>query len=269
MSLCISLVIPEGIVVAGESRQTAVVGGVTRIGSDSAIKVFEMTDTVLAATAGWAFIQPQGATVLRNISSLIEDFKTTIQAGSSMQTIAAQMWTYFNTLYQQHITQNPAQAVQAGQIALHFVVAGYDPRSRVGNLFAIDIPTPAAPSTPGRTSASPGPWWIGQTDVIARIVNGYDHRIMTLPLLQAAIQAGTAETELSRLSYIISWSTMTLQDAVDFAVGMIQITATIQKFTAGIVLEPGDFAGVGGPIDVAVVKPGANVSWIRRKELHI
>jgi hypothetical protein len=59
MSLCISVVTPEGIVVAGESRQTRVVAGVNRIGSDSAIKVFELTDTVLAATVGWAYFQPK------------------------------------------------------------------------------------------------------------------------------------------------------------------------------------------------------------------
>ena len=268
MSLCISVVTPEGIIVAGESRQTGVVGGVNRIGSDSAVKVFELTDTVLAATAGWAFLQPQGATLWRNISSLIEDFKPTIPTGSSVQAIAAQLWTHFDRLYQQHIARNPNEAVQAGPVALSFVVAGYDPGSRAGNLFAVDIPTPAAPTTPGRTSNSPGPWWIGQTDVIARIVNGYDPRIMTLPPLQTAHQTGTAATQLSGLSYIIPWGTMTIQDAIDFAVGMIQITATIQKFTAGTVLQPGGLAGVGGPIDVAVVKPGAIAKWVRRKELH-
>jgi len=62
---------------------------------------------------------------------------------------------------------------------------------------------------------------------------------------------------------------MTIQDAIDFAVGMIQVTTTIQKFTAGIAMQLGDVAGVGGPIDVAVVRPQSIVSWISRKELHI
>jgi hypothetical protein len=139
MSLCISVVIPEGIVMAGESRQTQVIGGVNRIGSDNAIKVFNLTNTVLASTAGWAFLRPQGATMARNISSL---------------------------------------------------------------------------------------------------------------------------------SYAIYFNTMTVQDAIDFAVGLIQITITIQRFTAGITTQLGAVAGVGGPIDVAVVRPGKNISWVARKELH-
>jgi hypothetical protein len=100
-------------------------------------------------------------------------------------------------------------------------------------------------------------------------MNGYDPRILTIPPVQAAHQAGTALTQLAGLSYIVQWNAMTLQDAIDFATGMIQVTTTIQKFTAGIVLQPGGVAGVGGPIDVAVIRPGAaNVEWISRKQLH-
>jgi len=268
VSLCLAVVTPEGIVVAGDSRQATVVGGITRIGSESAVKVFELTDTVVAATAGWAFLQPQSSPAWRSISSFIDDFRITIPAGSNVQAIAARLWTYFSALYQQHITQNPNTVLPAGQVAVGFFVAGYDPGSRVGSLFALDIPSAAAPATPGRTSTSPGPWWIGQVDVVARIVNGYDPQITNLPLLQAAEQAGAAKPQLDKLSYIIPWNAMTVQDGIDFAVSMIQITTIIQKFAAGTVLQPGGLAGVGGPIDVAVVKPGGTVTWVQRKELH-
>jgi hypothetical protein len=61
---------------------------------------------------------------------------------------------------------------------------------------------------------------------------------------------------------------MSIQDAIDFAVAMIQVTTTIQKFTAGIATQPGGVAGVGGLIDVAIVRPNENVTWIARKEFH-
>jgi hypothetical protein len=268
MSLCISVVTPEGIVMAGESRQTQVVAGVNRIGSDNAIKVFELTDTVLASTAGWAFMQPQGATFPRNISSLIEDFKSTIPTGSSAQAIATLLWTHFNTIYQGHIAHYPATALPAGQVAVNFVVAGYDSGSQVGTLFSFDVPSAAAPAAAFRSTNNPGPWWIGQTDVIARILNGYDSRALNLAFVQAANQNGAAKTQLDGLSYAIYFNAMTIQDAIDFVVGMIQITITIQRFTAGIITQQGAVAGVGGPIDVAVVRPGRNINWIARKELH-
>jgi hypothetical protein len=271
MSLCIAVVTPEGIVVAGDSRQTQFLAGVNRVGSDSAIKVFDLTDTVIAATAGWAFLQPQGSTVQKNISSLIEDFRVTIPQGSGVQAITALLWTYFNTLYQQHVAQQPATAVPPGQIALSFIVTGYDPGSRVGTLFSIDIPSAAAPLAAARSTHSPGPWWIGQIDVVARIINGYDFRALSLPFVQAANQTGIATAQLAGLSYLVYYNTMTIQDAIDFAVGMIQITITIQKFAAGVVVTQAispAVAGVGGPIDVAVIRPGMKVVWVRRKEPH-
>ncbi|HEY2150290.1 MAG TPA: hypothetical protein VGH34_05750 [Vicinamibacterales bacterium] len=71
------------------------------------------------------------------------------------------------------------------------------------------------------------------------------------------------------LDYVVNWSAMTLQDAVDFAVAIIQVTITVQGFTAGIVSQMGAAATVGGPIDVAVVRPGGTVEWVRRKTLRV
>lgn len=271
MSLCISVVTPEGIIIAGESRTTQFVGNINRIGSDSANKVFQLTDTIFAASTGWAFLQPQGSTTHRNISSLIEDFKLTIPANSSIQTISGMLWTYFNTIYQQHITQFSAQAVPAGQVALNFIIGGYDPGSRVGTLFSFDIPSVVTPTTPIATTNNPTARWIGQHDVVGRIIKGYDIGMLNLPFVQTANQTGVgnAAAQLNGLEYIINCGTMTIQDAIDFAVEMIKITTTIQKFTAGTILQPGGLAGVGGPIDVAIIKPGGEFTWIHQKELHI
>lgn len=255
--------------VAGESRQTQLIAGVNRIGSDSAVKVFDLTETILAATAGWAFLQPQGAPMQRNIASLVEDFKATIPAGSSVKEVAALLWTRFESIYEQHIAQLPASTVPADQSALNFIVAGYDPGSRRGTLFSVAIPSGAAPGSESRSSDQPGPWWIGQVDVVARIINGFDPRALQLAFVQTANQgANSATTQLDGLSYAVYYNTMSLQDAIDFAVGMIQVTITIQRFTAGIATQLGAVAGVGGPIDVAVVQPGKTVRWVARKELH-
>ncbi len=233
------------------------------------MKVFELADTVLASATGLGFLHPQGTPAQRNIASLVEDFKATIPAGSSVQAIAGLLWTYFSPLYQQHIAQHAGDAPAAGASAISFTVAGYNAGSRVGELYAVDIPSTAAPTTTSRSSNSPGAWWIGQADVVARIINGYDPRVLSLPFVQSANTTGaTATTALSGLGYAVFYTVMTLQDAIDFAVGMIQVTITTQRFTAGIATQLGAIAGVGGPIDVAVVRPGGKVEWVRRKELH-
>jgi hypothetical protein len=224
-----------------------------------------MADTVLAATAGLGWLHPQGA-AMKNISSLVEDFKPTIPNGSRVQTIAGLLWSYFTPLYQQHILQHVGDAAAAGNAALSFIVSGFDPGSRLGELYLVDIPSAAAPTTALKTTNIPGAWWIGQVDVVLRILFGYDPRALNLPFVQTAGTAAT--TALGGLGYAIYYNTMTLQDAIDFATGMIQITITTQKFTAGITTQLGAVAGVGGPIDVAIVQPGGKVIWVRRKQLH-
>ena len=129
-------------------------------------------------------------------------------------------------------------------------------------------------AAPVRTTDNPGSWWMGTSDVVSRIYNGFDFRILDLPFVVAANVPdaqgqNAAQMQLNGLTYIVNWHTMTLQDAIDFAVGMIQITIMVQRFTAGTVNQMGSAATVGGPIDVVVVLPGGIVEWVQRKKLHV
>ena len=267
MTLAIAIVNPEGVVVAADSRQSYTRAGVFRVGSESGIKLFELTNTVVAATSGYGFLRPATAATPRNISSLVEDWKPTVNAGASVQDVATALYAHLSTLYTEHIGHFPNEAVAAGHVALTFLVAGYDPGSRLGVVF--DFHVPGGAPTQRLDSNGAGTWLIGQNDVALRLFNGYDNRILTLPVLQAAHQAGTALAQLQGLAYLVNFHTMTLQDAIDFVTGTIQITIVIQRFADGIAMQPGGPPGVGGPIDVAVIRPGGGaVEWIERKALH-
>jgi hypothetical protein len=273
VSLCITLISPEGVVAAGESRTTQVLNNINRVMSDSAIKVFALTNRVVATTSGWAFVKAQASPNLLNIAAHVEQFKSTIAGDATTLDITHAMWTHFNALYDGHIAHYPGAALPAGQTALNFTVAGYNPDSLAGELFQFGIPSTQQPTTPQATSDNAGSWWIGATDVIGRIVNGFDERIMSLPFVQtedgANNNAGAATNALRAMGYIINWQLMTLQDLIDFAVGMIQVTISVQRFTAGTFNAPGAAASVGGPIDVAVIRPGGTVEWVAQKTLHV
>ncbi len=75
--------------------------------------------------------------------------------------------------------------------------------------------------------------------------------------------------QLADLEYVIQWGTMTLQDAVDFCTLMIQTTSAIQRFSDGIVADPGGMPGVGGSVDVAVITPDKGFVWVNKKKLKI
>ena len=45
--------------------------------------------------------------------------------------------------------------------------------------------------------------------------------------------------------------------------------SAIQRFSDGIVANPGDMPGVGGPVDVAVITADQGLTWVNRKKLKI
>jgi len=118
-----------------------------------------------------------------------------------------------------------------------------------------------------------GASWTGQTDVITRIILGYDPRFMDALAMKGLITSPSQGDQIAQavksLEYVISWGTMTLQDAIDLASLMIQSTSAIQRFSDGIAMNPGDIPGVGGPIDVAVITQEKGFVWISKKNLKI
>jgi hypothetical protein len=117
-----------------------------------------------------------------------------------------------------------------------------------------------------------GASWTGQTDVVTRVILGYDPRVENLMIIQGARQNlgdKTVTDALRSLEYNINWGTMTLFDAVDFAKLMIKTTSAVQKFSDGIRMLPGEMPGVGGAIDVGIILPYDGFRWHKKKELHL
>jgi hypothetical protein len=117
-----------------------------------------------------------------------------------------------------------------------------------------------------------GASWVGQSDVVSRIILGFDWRINNFKFMQEANKDyGTKEIakQLRGLQYAIQWGIMTLQDAIDFCTLMIRTTSAMQRFSDGIMANPGDMPGVGGPVDVAVITADNGFQWIYKKQLKI
>jgi hypothetical protein len=111
--------------------------------------------------------------------------------------------------------------------------------------------------------------WIGQGDVISRMLLGYDPSAANLPFVTEAMNKDPTgiNEQLSKLQYLVNWNTMTLQDAIDFNVLITRTTESIQKFTDGTILSPGGIPGVGGDIAVAVILADEGFTWINRRWL--
>lgn len=308
MSLAINTTTPEGIVLAADSRQSfRNRKGMARIGSDNASKLFQLNKRIGLAVTGLAFLPENG--VPKNISKFIEEFKRKADLKDLDVKEAAEKLHYlFNKKYnwQEQLDKLPRKIEDdlrrqgcelidlkkekdsikfefrdpqsnlkkgiGGVEKISLLVAGYN-KDGSHEVYTCDIPGEIQKKRDsGERGKEYGASWIGQTDVVTRIVLGFDGRIGNIKFVQEAVKQLGEEAlnkQLRNLEYVIQWGTMTLQDAIDFCVLMIQTTSAIQRFSDGIAADPGDIPGVGGPVDVAVITPDKGFVWIRKKRLSV
>lgn len=308
MSLCISTVTPEGIVLAADSRQSyRNLKNVSRIGSDSATKVFKIGDRMGLAIAGLAFLPEEG--VQKNMSRFVEEFRDGLVAPNmTVAETAERLKAFFEKKYdyREQLKSRPNlikadlerqgleyidHRIEKGHVAfrfkdkqgntgegismvdqLQFILAGYD-KDNSHQVYMVYIPGESEKPRDSRVQgAEYGANWIGQTDVVTRIVLGFDPRITNLPLVQQAaktpVDQQLIQNQLAGLEYVIQWGTMTLQDGIDFSVLAIETTKALQRFSDGIRADPGDVPGVGGPIDVAIITADG-FRWATKKAVKI
>ena len=308
MSLVINTTTPEGIVLAADSRQSyRNRKGMARIGSDNASKLFQLNKRIGVAVTGLSFLSEDG--LLKNISKFIEEFKRETEVEKLNVRDAADKLQYlFNKKHkwQKKLDKLPEkirsdlerQGCEVLEIkkekymikfrfkdpkgnleegigrvdGINFLVAGYN-KDGSHEVYICYIPGEVQKKRDSKDKGKEyGASWIGQIDVMSRIVLGFDGRIRNIKFINEATQKlGQEEVnkQLRSLEYVIQWGTMTLQDAIDFCTLMIQTTSAIQRFSDGIAVDPGGMPGVGGLVDVAVVTPDKGFVWVSKKKLKV
>jgi len=188
-----------------------------------------------------------------NVSGFIEDFRQTIPVDKlSVGEVARELSQYFDARvpYREQIKsipagikadlarqgmelldlkEEPTRVVfhfknQQGQVqeavaapdGLQFILAGYN-KDKSSEVYMIYIPGAIDQARDSRKQGKEfGAGWIGQTDVVTRIVLGFDPRLQGIPLVrEAAAKIGepAVQQQLRGVEYSIQWGTMTLQDA--------------------------------------------------------
>jgi len=308
MSLGINTTTPEGIVLAADSRQSYRNSkGIGRIGSDNASKLFQLNERMGVIVTGLAFLPEDG--VMKNVSKFIEQFKRETEVEKlNVRDATDRLHSLFNKKYdwqkrlddavekinsdlvrqgfevlevkqenymikfQFKDLQGNLKNGMGGIDTINLLVAGFN-KDGSHEVYTCLIPGEVQKKRDSREKGKEyGASWIGQTDVVSRIVLGFDGRINNLKFVSEAVQKlgqGEIKKQLGSLQYAIQWGTMTLQDAIDFCTLMIQTTSALQRFSDGIVANPGDMPGVGGPVDVAVITADQGFVWVSRKKLKI
>lgn len=265
MTLAVTVVCQDGVVVAADSRTTLANHRMLRVGSDFTHKVFE-SGGVAVATYGEAFVAD------RSIASHMAEFAV-VEAGNCDHPgpTARKLAGFFGDRYDAYVDELPDDDTPPpGVAALGFLVSGYDDAG-VGEAWEVTLPDRSVEPI-ATTANGGGAAWRGQSDVVTRIVRGSD-----LELLERLAAAHRRTEELHELeplldacSYRIPFDSMNLQDGIDFAVLCIRTTIDVQRLTLGPAATAPEFSwpGVGGPIEIATVTPRRGFGWVQRTSVQ-
>jgi hypothetical protein len=241
MSLVVATYVPEGIVMASDSRQSLNVSGQSAEGKQFNVETVNsdsVTKTFLLEAHGVG-ISSFGQDLLRGLpmASHIKRFKEEMLADADdVITVQTKLLEFF--------------VKEFGNVDTGFHVSGYKRENKVRVPYVFYCHVGRKETSRKNVKADGvlayGATWSGQADVISGLI---------MPVV--ADEKGA--TKVLRQPAPIIWDAMPLQDAVDFSVFAIRTTIDTIRFQA----RP---KNVGGPIDVLVITP-ESAKFIRRKEL--
>ncbi len=283
MTVCVSIKVSEGLVLAADST-AALLGSLqdpTGKSTTGILKTYDHGRKLLhlkdypIGTLAW------GAALIgaRSVESLIKEYeyilpsleeeeekikerrnrgelKADVRFTYSVSEIATGLLNHVKKFYSEEFSTYPAE--KRPQIGI--LVSGYSSGKFFPEQWLIDLPTSdklneIRPDVGGKPDF--GANWFGLTDAIVRLHWGRDDG--ALAILAEKFKASPDEIRevLSGLQYPVIFNGMPLQDAIDYAVYLVNVTIGRFRFVVGAPL-------CGGEIDVAVITPNT-FSWVQRK----
>ncbi len=241
MSLVIATYVPEGIVMASDSRQSVTIGGTNPEG-----KSFNVETTNSDNVTKTFFLEKQGI----GISSFGQDLLGGVPMASHIRRFSEEL------LKEQDDVESVARKLknfikkEFGEVDTGFHVCGYKKEGKVSVPYVLY--THIKQDKHERRNLKPdgssafGCTWSGQADILTNLMN---------PVI---VNANGQQKVLRGVAPII-WDAMALQDAIDFSIYAIRTTIDTMRFQA----RP---KNVGGNIDVLVLTTDES-KWIVKKEL--
>lgn len=243
MSFVIAVYVPEGIVMASDSRQAVTVEGknpegksfkVETVNSDAITKTF-LLDKHQVGISNFGQDMLGGIPIASQIKRFMEE---DLGSSDNVETVPKKLVSYFRRSFPE------------ADVGFH--VTGYRKEGKisVAHVYSCHVARNAAERRNIKPSGSIsfGAAWSGQTDILTSI------------LIPVVVKDEKGADKAVRSPSPIIWDAMSLQDAIDFAIYAIRTTIDTMRFQA----RP---KNVGGPIDVLVLTPD-EARWIQKKELR-
>jgi hypothetical protein len=272
VTIAISIKINDGLVLASDSASTvlgAAPNGELQVINvyNNAIKVFNLRKGLPIGAITWG----AGSIGQASISTIIKDLRERFTEDDpeegwkldpraySVEAVAKKLKELvFDDLYVKAFKDFPHQKPSLG-----FIVAGYSAHEPMADEFQIDIQNGECRG-PRRLRAREevGVTWAGDPEALNRLLAGVSGG------LPAVLQAhfGVRPEQIPEAMTLIQQNlqlplvlpAMPLQDAIDLAEFMVDLTIRFSRFMPGA-------PTVGGPIEIAAISKHEGFRWVKRK----
>jgi len=267
MTIAISLKVNDGLVLAADSASTLVTrnpdgtAGVVNV-YNNANKVFNLIKGLPVGLVTWGV----GSIGNASISTIVKDLRSQLverihRDNYTMEEVAQTLRELlFEGLY------TPAFREWEEKPSLGLIVAGYSSRGSMGEEYQIDLTNgecvgPRAVRRPEEAGIT----WGGEGEAIHRLILGFGSGLPIVFERNLGVPAEQVQPTIDILRQALSWPlvvpAMPLQDAIDLAEFLVDLTIKFSRFSQGA-------PTVGGPIEIAVISKHEHFKWIRRKHYY-
>ena len=240
MTLVVTTYVPEGIVMASDSRQSITISNKDNDGKDLNIEIIN-SDSVTKIF----LLEKQSM----GISTFGQDFHTGIPMASYIRQFSEEIVNDTDDV--ETVARELVNFIikDFGKINCGFHVCGYKKEEKMISPYVfhcyIGDGKVIRTNIDDNGSIIYGTIWGGQTDVLESLL---------IPIYGS-------NKEILRNAFPIKWRAMALQEAIDFSIFAINTTINIMKFQAR-------FKSVGGAIDILIITPHEG-KFIQKKKLSI
>ena len=255
MSLGLIVKVPEGLVLAAESRVTVTVAdkqtGQPRGQAyyDNTTKLFSFKpphDFVGVVTYGQAFIGKR--TAYGYFTEFNERLSEQQPERISVYDFAKELSDFFNAKWD--AAPPPPLPEGMTQEPMSFLIGGYTAEEVNGRIYLVVIPN--SPEPVEQNPDNFGITYGGDVGVIYRLINGYDVN------LQQVIDQNVTQEQKEALIVPFHYDALPLQDAVNLAILLLRTTINVQK----LAIMPRSWRP-----DVCTITSTDGLSYIQRKEI--
>lgn len=259
MTICVSVKTRQGLVLGTDSMSTitAAVDGQIRVVKtySNARKLAQIGDLPIGV-----FTYGAGNLGERSIYGLIVEFCRQVERSETVQGIAERLITFIQPEYHRHYGDKSEDHI------LGLYIAGYSPDSVLPEEWSIEFPKAAQPVLV-QGAHQFGVNWRAIDLPFMRLYKGYDIRILPMLLskmrdkgaseetLQTIVQSFSEIFQENALSLQVAIDAMPIQDAINFAVYVLQTTIGYTTFEFGT-------PSCGGDLQVAIISEDAGFRWV-------